>query len=82
MGNGDFMTELYDGAQPTDNPSIWENENGFWFSDETEQLQGPYATMQGAVIALDGYVNWLNNGPTAGNTTANLPQCDVKYYGG
>jgi hypothetical protein len=76
------MTEPYDGATPTDNPDIWENENGFFFVDETEGLNGPFSTAQDALIALDNYVEYLNNGPKAVNKTSNLPQCNVKYYGG
>jgi hypothetical protein len=75
------MTEPYEGAHPTDNPDIWENENGFFFVDETEGLNGPFSTMQDALIALNSYVDYLNNGPKAVNGTGNLPQCHVKYYG-
>jgi hypothetical protein len=76
------MAELFEGAHPTDNPDIWENENGFWFVDEGEELNGPFVNAQDAVIALNAYVEYLNNGPKAVNTIANLPQCNVKYYGG
>jgi hypothetical protein len=78
------MAEPYEGAHPTDNPDIWENENGFWFVDASEELNGPYVNAQDAVIALNAYVNWLNQpkAVNAVNATANLPQCNVKYYGG
>jgi hypothetical protein len=76
------MSEPYDGAHPTDNPDIWENENGFWFVDESEGLNGPYDTSFEAAFALENYVEYLNNGPKAVNKTSNLPQCNVKYYGG
>lgn len=51
------------------------------FADESFGLNGPYSTLQDAVIALDQYVDYLNNGPKAVNGTGNLPQCNVKYYG-
>jgi hypothetical protein len=76
------MSEPYDGAHPTDNPDIWENDNGFWFADEVETLNGPYSTAQDALLALKSYADYLNNGPKAVNGTGNLPQTQVKYYGG
>ena len=53
----------------------------FYFSDETSELIGPYDTEQEAVAALNAYSASLDQ-PKAVNTTANLPQCNVKYYGG
>jgi len=76
------MSEPYDGAMPTDTTDIWENQNGFFFVDETEGLNGPYTTKQDAELALNNYVEYLTNGPKAVNGTGNLPQCNVKYYGG
>lgn len=53
----------------------------FYFSDETFDLLGPYDTLDAAVAGLNSYVSILN-GPKAVNKTSNLPQCNVKYYGG
>jgi hypothetical protein len=41
----------------------------YYFSDETFDLLGPYDTLDAAVAK-------------AVNKTNNLPQCNVKYYGG
>jgi len=79
---GTMSNEQPTDAHPTDNPDIWENQDGFFFSDETELLNGPYPTKQDAIINLNAYADWLTNGPKAVNTTANLPQSTVKYYGG
>ena len=78
------MSNPWDGATPTlTNPEIYTNENGFFFLDETEGLNGPYTTPQAAESALTNYVEYLNFGtPKAVNKTSNLPQCNVKYYGG
>jgi hypothetical protein len=73
--------EGYEGTQPTDVAYIWENGSGFWFADETEMLNGPYPTQHDAIAALNAYAASLDQ-PKAINTTANLPQCQVKYYGG
>lgn len=55
----------------------------YYFSDETEGLNGPYDTSELAVAALDAYASWLNTPPTSAvNKVANLPQSTVKYYGG
>jgi len=75
------MSEPYDGAMPTDKPNIWENANGFWFTDESYDWNGPYSTKADAEVVLKAYFEWLNR-PKAINGTGNLPQCDVKYYGG
>ena len=53
----------------------------FYFNDETFDLLGPYDTLDAAVAGLNSYVSVLN-GPKAVNKTNNLPQCNVKYYGG
>jgi len=72
---------MYKGAHPTDNADIWENKNGFFFVDEAEQLNGPYPTVADALVALHDYIaTWLQPNPKAGNTTANLPQSEMKFY--
>lgn len=47
---------------PTGEEDIWfdEGNDDYYFSDETEQLHGPYETMVEALDALDKYGEWLN----------------------
>ena len=63
---------------------IWEGvvTGKFYFSDETYALNGPYNTIPEAEVVLTNYAEYLNNGPKAVNKASNLPQCNVKYYGG
>lgn len=76
------MTEGNEDVQPTDVADIWKGvtTGKFYFNDETFDLNGPYDTIALAEAALTAYVGWLNT-PKAVNTTGNLPQCNVKYYG-
>ena len=62
---------------------IWEGvvTGKFYFSDESYDLNGPYDTIDEAVASSNAYVAHLND-PKAVNKTNNLPQCNVKYYGG
>lgn len=73
--------ELEKNVVATDTSDIWENANGFFFSDETFLLNGPFPTKEEAINELKDYVEYLNT-PKAVNNTGNLPQCNVKYYGG
>ena len=63
---------------------IWEGvvTGKFYFSDESYDLNGPYDTIPEAEVVLTNYAEYLNNGPKAVNKASNLPQCNVKYYGG
>jgi len=73
--------KLEKGAVETDTVRIWSNSNGFFFLDNTYQLNGPYPTKQEAMQELLDYIDYLCS-PKAINNTGNLPQCNVKYYGG
>lgn len=77
------MTVDNEDVQSTGVTNIWKGvvTGKFYFSDETFDLNGPYDTIPEAQDALTSYGLWLN-GPKAVNKTNNLPQCNVKYYGG
>ena len=77
------MTLDNEDVQSTVVTNIWKGvvTGKFYFSDETFDLNGPYDTIDAAVAASNAYVEHLN-GPKAVNKTNNLPQCNVKYYGG
>ena len=77
------MTVDNEDVQSTVVTGIWKGvvTGKFYFSDETFDLIGPYDTIPDAEVARTAYVGYLN-GPKAVNRTNNLPQCNVKYYGG
>ena len=77
------MTVDNEVVQSTTETGIWKGvvTGKFYFSDETYDLNGPYDTIPEAEVARTNYVEYLN-GPKAVNKTNNLPQCNVKYYGG
>ena len=77
------MTVDNEDVQPTDVTNIWKGvvTGKFYFNDETFDLNGPFDTAQDAERALTLYCMYLDQ-PKAVNTTGNLPQCNVKYYGG
>ena len=78
------MTIDNEDVQSTVVMNIWKGvfTGKFYFSDESYDLHGPYDTIPEAELALNNYVEYLTNGPKAVNRTSNLPQCNVKYYGG
>jgi hypothetical protein len=77
------MTVDNEEVQTTAVTDIWKGvvTNKFYFSDETFDMHGPFDTIPEAELALNNYVDYLNT-PKAVNGTGNLPQCNVKYYGG
>lgn len=38
-------------------------EKGWYFSDETEDVHGPYATREAAIREFERYCDWLMNAP-------------------
>jgi len=77
------MTESNEDVKPTDVTNIWQGvvTNKFYFNDETFDLNGPFDTIPEAEASLQRYCNEVLGPPPAVNTTANLPQSTVKYYG-
>lgn len=77
------MADSREDLLPTNVADIWKGmySGKFYFRDEAEMENGPYDTLELAEAALNEYVAWLNT-PPAVNKTSNLPQCNVKYYGG
>ena len=78
------MTIDNEDVQSTVVMNIWKGvfTGKFYFSDESYDLHGPYDTIPETELALSNYAEYLTNGPKAVNRTSNLPQCNVKYYGG
>lgn len=42
------------------NPDLKDFSVGWYFSDETEQFNGPFSSRQEALDSLDAYSKWLN----------------------